>query len=160
MTLWNCWIVVRLFLIPMIGGISYKRRQWLIWGYGDTRLPSLRTRGPKCHTSRAEMSHKGQNVTQSCYNLKFYMRIGGSTADTVIIWGRGNHSKNKSRGFKISKSYNETSYQILKPNSEILWVEDNLNVNRQVNLVDRSRFVHPRANQPHAKPITTNKKLL
>ena len=65
MTLWNCWIVVRLFLIPMIGGISYKRRQWLIWGYGDTRLPSLRTRGPKCHTSRAEMSHKqGQNVTQ------------------------------------------------------------------------------------------------
>ena len=24
--------------------------------------------GPKCHTSRAEMSHKGQNVTQSCYN--------------------------------------------------------------------------------------------
>ena len=75
MTLWNCWIVVRLFLIPMIGGISYKRRQWLIWGYGDTRLPSLRTRGPKCHTSRpkchtsrAKMSHKGQNVTQSCYN--------------------------------------------------------------------------------------------
>ena len=39
--------------------------EWLIWGYGDTRLPSLRTRGPKCHTSRAEMSHKqGQNVTQ------------------------------------------------------------------------------------------------
>ena len=68
MTLWNCWIVVRLFLIPMIGGISYKRRQWLIWRYGDTRLPSLRTRGPKCHTSRSEMSHKqGQNVTQSCY---------------------------------------------------------------------------------------------
>ena len=29
MTLWNCWIVVRLFLIPTIGGISYKRRQWL-----------------------------------------------------------------------------------------------------------------------------------
>ena len=24
--------------------------------------------GPKCHTSRAKMSHKGQNVTQSCYN--------------------------------------------------------------------------------------------
>ena len=23
---------------------------------------------PKCHTSRAKMSHKGQNVTQSCYN--------------------------------------------------------------------------------------------
>ena len=75
MTLWNCWIVVRLFLIPMIGGISHKRRQWLMWGYGDTRLPSLRTRGPKCHTSRAEMSHKqgqnvteGPNVTQSCYN--------------------------------------------------------------------------------------------
>ena len=65
MTLWNGWIVVWLFLIPMIGGISYKQRQWLIWGYGDTRLPSLRTRGPKCHTSRAEMSHKqGQNVTQ------------------------------------------------------------------------------------------------
>ena len=59
MTLWNCWIVVRLFLIPMIGGISYKRRQWLIWGYGDTRLPSLRTRGPKCHTSQ------GRNVTQA-----------------------------------------------------------------------------------------------
>ena len=59
MTLWNCWIVVRLFLIPMIGGISYKRRQWLIWGYGDTRLPSLRTNGPKCHTSRAGMSHTG-----------------------------------------------------------------------------------------------------
>ena len=70
MTLWNCWIVVRLFLIAMIGGISYKRRQWLIWGYGDTLLPSLRTRGPKCHTSWAKMSHKGQNVTQSCYNYK------------------------------------------------------------------------------------------
>ena len=26
--------------------------------------------GPKCHTSRAEMSHKGQNVTQSCYNKR------------------------------------------------------------------------------------------
>ena len=25
--------------------------------------------GPKCHTSRAKMSHKGQNVTQSCYNV-------------------------------------------------------------------------------------------
>ena len=25
--------------------------------------------GPKSHTSRAKMSHKGQNVTQSCYNL-------------------------------------------------------------------------------------------
>ena len=25
--------------------------------------------GPKCHTSRAKMSHKGQNVTQSCYNM-------------------------------------------------------------------------------------------
>ena len=24
--------------------------------------------GPKCHTSRVKMSHKGQNVTQSCYN--------------------------------------------------------------------------------------------
>ena len=24
--------------------------------------------GPKCPTSRAKMSHKGQNVTQSCYN--------------------------------------------------------------------------------------------
>ena len=24
--------------------------------------------GPKCHTSRAKMSHKGQNVTQSCYD--------------------------------------------------------------------------------------------
>ena len=24
--------------------------------------------GPKCHTSRAKMSHKGQNITQSCYN--------------------------------------------------------------------------------------------
>ena len=57
MILWNCWIVVRLFLIPIIGGISYKRRQWLIWGYGDTRLPSLRTRGPKCHTSKMSHSH-------------------------------------------------------------------------------------------------------
>ena len=65
MTLWNCWIVVRLLLIPMIGGISHKRCRLLIWGYGDTRLPSLRTRGPKCHTSRAEMSHKqGRSVTQ------------------------------------------------------------------------------------------------
>ena len=54
MTLWNCWIVVSLFLIPMIGGISYKRRQWLIWGYGDTR--NLTQAGPKCHT-RAKMSH-------------------------------------------------------------------------------------------------------
>ena len=26
--------------------------------------------GPKCHTSRSKMSHKGQNVTQSCYNIK------------------------------------------------------------------------------------------
>ena len=25
--------------------------------------------GPKCHTSRAKMSHKGQNVTKSCYNV-------------------------------------------------------------------------------------------
>ena len=28
--------------------------------------------GPKCHTSRAKMSHKGQNVTQSCYNSGHY----------------------------------------------------------------------------------------
>ena len=86
MTLWNCWIVVRLFLIPMIGGISYKRRQWLMWGYGDTRLPSLRTRGPKCHTSRSEMSHKqGQNVTQSCYNI--YSSRCNSTEDWAPAGG-------------------------------------------------------------------------
>ena len=30
--------------------------------------------GPKCHTSKAKMSHKGQNVTQSCYNLAPYPR--------------------------------------------------------------------------------------
>ena len=29
--------------------------------------------GPKCHTSRAKMSHKGQNVTQSCYNYQYYI---------------------------------------------------------------------------------------
>ena len=80
MTLWDCWTVVRLFLIPMIGGISYKRRQWLIWGYGDTRLPSLRTRGPKCHTSRAEMSHKqGQNVTQGPNCHKSHVIINDNT---------------------------------------------------------------------------------
>ena len=42
--------------------------------------------GPKCHTSRAKMSHKGQNVTQSCYNvwpwqvsLTLTFQWGGST---------------------------------------------------------------------------------
>ena len=30
--------------------------------------------GPKCHTSRAKMSHKSQNVTQSCYNTKQCIR--------------------------------------------------------------------------------------
>ena len=75
MTLWNCWIVLRLFLIPMIGGISYKRRQWLIWGmvtHACLRYAregqNVTQAGPKSHTSRAKMSHKGQNVTQSCYN--------------------------------------------------------------------------------------------
>ena len=29
--------------------------------------------GPKCHTSRSKMSHKGQNVTQSCYNDVFIL---------------------------------------------------------------------------------------
>ena len=90
MTLWNCWIVVRLFLILMIGGISYKRRQWLIWGYGDTRLPSLRTRGPKCHTSWAEMSHKqGQNVTQAgpkCHTVTINCINLNSARHTLCPW--------------------------------------------------------------------------
>ena len=29
--------------------------------------------GPKCHTSRAKMSHKGQIVTQSCYNTRYVL---------------------------------------------------------------------------------------
>ena len=33
--------------------------------------------GPKCHTSRAKMSHKGQNVTQSCYNCRIKTGSGG-----------------------------------------------------------------------------------
>ena len=36
--------------------------------------------GPKCHTSRAKMSHKGQNVTQSCYN------IGLTVTPLLICW--------------------------------------------------------------------------
>ena len=68
MTLWNCWIVVRLFLIPIIGGISYKRRKWLIWWYAIAFVTHERAKmsykpgrnvtqaGPKCHT-RAKMSH-------------------------------------------------------------------------------------------------------
>ena len=85
MTLWNCWIVLRLLLIPMIGGISYKRRRWLIWGYGDTRLPSLRTRGPKCHTSRAEMSHKpGRNVTQA--GPKCHTRAKMSHSHVIMLY--------------------------------------------------------------------------
>ena len=38
--------------------------------------------GPKCHTSRAKMSHKGQNVTQSCYNL-FPVRCVQSSIENV-----------------------------------------------------------------------------
>ena len=36
------------------------------------RVPSP---GPKCHTSRAKMSHKGQNVTQSCYNKPQWVTV-------------------------------------------------------------------------------------
>ena len=38
--------------------------------------------GPKCHTSRAKMSHKGQNVTQPCYNDGLCIIRSG----VVIIW--------------------------------------------------------------------------
>ena len=54
--------------------------------------------GPKCHTSRAKMSHKGQNVTQSCYKGG-YWRQSSSTDICVVspcllgLWRRGENEQ-------------------------------------------------------------------
>ena len=79
MTLWNCWIVVRLFLIYG-WSVEFPINGTSGWYGGMVTRACLRyaregqnvtQAGPKCHTSRAKMSHKGQNVTQSCYNMSY-----------------------------------------------------------------------------------------
>ena len=41
--------------------------------------------GPKSHTSRAKMSHKGQNVTQSCYNASSGVAVRATTPRLFIF---------------------------------------------------------------------------
>ena len=76
--------------------------------------------GPKCHTSRAKMSHKGQNVTQSCYNNSLRPSDAYKRQKTnnhwfrqwLVAWSAPNHYLNQRYNFDNSNLSSKRQWNI------------------------------------------------